>query len=556
MTTVAARVSRHRQLGYFQHTSVDGETWTLQHRGVTDGAGAAGGTTLDASTKASGVADTYNGRYWVRMLSGLNTGLWKRVIDDDGAGLLTFENNGFPNQVLTAMEYELWKSPEPVVVVDSSSGETNMVDALRTDTAETWEGYYAIPITGARRGRIARVTSSSAVGVYVLAAGLGGALAAGDVVVLRKFLEVSDPAGAFEQAYEPTMQDRLDGAIGDGVVTAKGGTFGFSSEIYGSGSQVAADANPSVLSGLFQGCGFKEEIGGTNTVGAGSTTEAIAVVVDSGAENPPGTMLVYDGHATFVTSVVDDGGGAGTDTVNVSPPLPIAPVSGEVIYGARTYRRNRQAEDGDYCGVGFELEVDGVRHIVTGCRGNLTLEDGARPTFSWQFSIDHWVREIERAPYYAGGAYTTVPPVLSSDRICYIDSTKTDVGQLTASLNNEVAPKLVQGSNGINGRAGYAHARANPGASFRELLDSTLELPQDERYQSRTAFAFTAIYGAGSDNIMALRIPVARHVETPTPADASGMIDVPDVVRAQDAGTGVNVAGTLVRLPDFVIGLA
>ena len=145
MSTIAARIWRQQILGYVPHTSVSGETWQLIKRGYTTTAGAANGTTLIDIGSDSGSADTYNGRYWVKILSSTNKGLWKRVIDDDGAGTLTFENNGFPNQVLGTVQYEIWLSPEPIVVVDSSSGETNMVDAVRTeaDTGDFafWDGF-------------------------------------------------------------------------------------------------------------------------------------------------------------------------------------------------------------------------------------------------------------------------------------------------------------------------------------------------------------------------------------------------------------------------------
>jgi hypothetical protein len=99
MSTVAARVWSQQILGYCPHTSVSGETWQFIQAGTTTSNGASGGTTLIDTSGDSGGADTFNGRYWVEIVTGTNKGLWKRVVDDDGAGTLTLENNGYPNRV-------------------------------------------------------------------------------------------------------------------------------------------------------------------------------------------------------------------------------------------------------------------------------------------------------------------------------------------------------------------------------------------------------------------------------------------------------------------------
>ncbi len=152
-------------------------------KGTTTSAGAAGGTTLISTTGAanSGVADTYNGRYWVTQTSGANKGLSKRVVDDDGAGTLTLENNGFPNQVASGVSYYLWLSSEPMILVDSSGAATDVVDAVRDEANDYWIGYTIEPVTGNRSGEAKLVTDFvSATGTYTTGA-FSGVLAAGDV---------------------------------------------------------------------------------------------------------------------------------------------------------------------------------------------------------------------------------------------------------------------------------------------------------------------------------------------------------------------------------------
>src|SRR5689334_8455975 len=131
MPTVAARLFNQQECRIASHTSVSGNTWQFVKKGTATSSGAADGTTLIDTNGDSGGADTYNGLYWVKILSGTLTGQWSRVVDDDGAGTLTFEDTGFSAQVASGVQYEIWLSPDPVVVVDSSSGETNMVDAGR-----------------------------------------------------------------------------------------------------------------------------------------------------------------------------------------------------------------------------------------------------------------------------------------------------------------------------------------------------------------------------------------------------------------------------------------
>ncbi len=558
MSSLLARIWSQQQLGYVPHTSVSGETWSLVGRGTTTGAGGAGGTTLvDASGVAdSGAADTYNGRYWIRILSGTNQGAWKRVVDDDGAGTLTLENNGFDNQVASGVQYELWLSPEPVLVIDSSLGETNAVDAVRAEADDFWNDYYLVPITGYRRGRIAKITDfASATGTFTLAAssgglGLGGALAAGDVCLIRRFVDFTGLQDGLTEGYERRPGNRVNFAIGDGVVLPRGGTFGFTTQIRGSGTQPGNGSKPDKPEtyGLWQACGYTvvtNESDLVNDIGATNTTTAITV--DDASVFDIGAMILHDGNPTIVQS-------KSGEVLTVDPPLPRAPDNDDVIYGTHNFRKTT---DGDVYGVCLELEIDGVRTTMTGCKGNVSLAEGEPPTLQWSFQVDHWVEEVEAAAYNAADAYSTVAPCLEKDRKAWLSGTATNIGGLTASLNAEVQPKNVQGSAGINGRCGYQVSNVMAaGGTFRELLDaSSATLPQSLRWSARTAKELFVAYGSHGQCV-GLTVPVARLVQPPRRTEADGMAAAPQVFEAQDAGYGSDPDDGLVKVPDFQISLS
>lgn len=558
MSSVAVRIWRQQIIAYVPHTSVSGETWQRINSGYTTDAGAAGGGTLVDTGNDSGGANTYNGRYYVKITSGANKGHWKRIVDDDGAGTLALENNGFPSQVVASVSYEIWKSPEPVVVVDSSGDETDMVDAVRTEADvgdfEYWDGFYAIPITGNRRGRVAEVTAfNPATGTFVLASGLGGALAAGDVVVLRKFVEADAVSLDLQENYHPRPANRTNFSVGDGSLGARGGTVGFNVHATASAAHAASGsaAEPSVCSGLFEAVGLEESIGTSVTVGAGSTTSAVKIATGSWESLAVGQMVVdARGNAAFITSL-EDGGGA-VDTVNVEPPLPQAPVDTETLYATRMYSK---ITDGDSYGVCIEVEVDGNRTLMTGCKGSVTLAGDDVLMWQFSFSVDHWLREYEACPANINTGYTSAYALTADERVVYLDTTKINVGGITATPGTTVAPKKVQGSFGINGRAGYQINGYACNLTCSELLDATAELTQELRWTARTASKVAVIFGSHA-NTVAVRLPTARHIQLPNPTDDEGLSSVPDVWEAQDAGTSTDGDSAVQKVPDFAIHIA
>lgn len=548
------RVTNQQRLGYVPHTSVSGESWQFVAAGTTTGAGGGGGATIVDTSADSGGADTYNGRYWVRIKPGQTNGdMWKRVIDDNGTGTLTLENNGFPAQVGSGIEYEIWKSPEPVVVVDSSSGETDMVDAVRADGDDFWNDYYAVPITGTHRGKVAQVTDFvSSTGTFTLAASFGSALAAGDVVLLRKFVEVGDASPGLTRGYEPRPALRSDFARGDGVITTRGGTFGFSTDVVASGSLAASGskANSSTISGLLQACGYTETIGTSVTVDdASATTSQIDIDTGTWENLAIGMPISHNGNISFVTGLTD--GAASADTIDISPALPIAPADNDEIAAGRIYKLDTTATE---LGVTLEWEVDGERITMTGCKGSASLNDGAKMAFAFELQVDHWVREIEVAPYSASTTYTSAKAILNSERLFYVDGSKEDIAGFTASLNTEVTPRNVQGNKGLNGRCGFQISNFAAGATWRGLLETSDELTADERHGARGTHEIVAVFGSHGDAV-AVRIPKARYVEDPLTADQDGQRAAPHVVRAHDAGSTTDGGGSTVKDPDFILGI-
>lgn len=552
--TVVARLFGQQEVRVAPQSSVCGEGWAKVKSGICTGNGAANGTTLVDTNGDSGGADTYNGKF-VRMVSGTYIGLWARVVDDDGSGTLTLEGSGFPGQIDSGDEYEIWTCPDAVVVVDSSSGETNMVDAARTEAnvngAAFWVGYYAIPITGTHRGDAPVLVTGfvPGTGTFTLAAGFGSALAAGDVVLLRRFIEAEVDIKLTEN-YHPRPSNRHNFSVGDGCVGARGGSVSIKMDLRASGALAGADAACGMndQSALLRACGADESVGSTCTVGAGSSTTAVKVATGDRENLQIGQMVVWNGNVTFITSLED--GGAGVDTVNVSPPLPGTPAATDLLYGTRMYAKSTS---GDCYGCVIECEIDGVRHTLTGCKGTFSGVDGDPLKINFELSVDHWIRDTEGRPYEAA-PYATNAPVLGTDRIAYLDTTAVNINGVTFGIGAKVTAKNVQGSAGINGRVGFQVTGYDCNMTFRELLAVSGDLDQDLRFQARTTKAVAVVWGS-HENTVAVRVPVGRLRESPHPTNQDGLQAVPNVLECQDAGTALN-STTITKVPDWALHIS
>jgi hypothetical protein len=559
MTTLNAFVWNQQKLGYVPHTSVSGEVFQPIKRGTTTGSGAADGTTLIDTNGDSSGANAYNGKYWVRIMSDVSKGEWRRVVDDDGAGTLTLEGsgNGFENQIVPGVEYEIWKGPEAIINVTASSGATDVRDSTRTEADDYWIGYYICVISGSKRGQKALITdSTSSGGIFVVDTGLSGALTVGDVCVIRKFIEVEGLSVNLSEQYNPKPMSRIDFAEGDGVVGARGGTVSFKVPAMASNSLSAATykaaSNP--LQGLLTACGLDEIVGTSCTVAAGSSTTSINISTAQW-ENlvRPGGMVIWNGNPTFVTDLTDGGGSA--DNVTVSPALPNAPAASDVLYATRSYFKNTT---GTNYGVTLEWELDGIRTTLFGCKGTVSIEAGPIVMFNFNFNIDHWVREKEIAPYTAGTMYSTAPMIQAHDQRAWLSATATSIGQFTASIDAETAPRGVNGALGVNGRAGFQQVKGAGSCTFREIPNAdTAGLQQIKRFEQRTSKDVIVAWGSHG-NTIGVRIPVAMPVESSHPQDNGGIVEVPLVLKAQDAGqiSYGSSNGTTSKMPDFCIAIS
>jgi len=558
MGSVTSRVSQNASLAFVEHDPGNSEeTWQLVFSAMTNGAGTA--TTVVDSQRASGSANTFNGRYWVRMTGGANKGLWKRIVDDNGTGTLTLEGAGFPAAPGTLTGYEIWKSPEPVVVVTSAASGLSFADTARDEADDFWNGYYIVALSGALRGEKSEITDfASASGTFTVGTAFSAAPSAGDVFALRQYVDAKSVNNGLSQAFNERPVHRLDGSRGDGSVGVKSGTFGFDAPAlpaYKIGSTVVQPP----LGGLIKACGFKlvnSNLATGSAMASGSTTTQIELDTGTWEDFSIGTVVNIRGEQAYITALAD---GAGSeDNMTISPALGVAPGVLTAMWRTINYRRNRRADDGDYGCVTIVHEVDGIRTTMTGCKGNLTISGDADLTFSFEFQVDHFIREYAPAAHYSGDAYDSYTPIQATERRCYFGATAVELGGISASLGNTVVPRKVQGGYGINGRAGFGHSAVNPGLTARKLMSTASgeELDHDERWFSRTSQDLMIFWGTKVLGGCALRIPVARLVAEPKPEDDEGLQVTPFVFEAMDAGTTTDPDGTVVKIPDFIISFS
>lgn len=554
------RVWKQSLFRLFPHTSVDGEQWQRIGYGVTSGAGAADGTTLEATSFQSGGADAYNGRYWIEILSGTCKGQWKRIVDDD-AGAYTLEGNGFSAQIASGVQFAIHKSPEPVIVVDGAADTTHFNDDYRDENDNDWTNWWVMPITGNCRGEISRITAfdktgGASEGLFTVSPAFSQSLAAGDVLKIGKFIEIEITALPDGPEYHARPNSRVNYAVGPGVIGARGTDFSFNSRIYGSGYSAAAgsEAARSDFHALMSACGLDARLGTSSTVGAGSSTTAVKIATGSWENHQIGDLVMHNGNIRRITALTD--GAGGVDTVTVSPPLPVAPTSGDTLYAIANYQKS--ADAATLYGCGFEVEIDGINTIMTGCKGSIDIMTGNPAEISCKMMVDHWIREYEDAPYNPGPAYTYYTgtgSILGKDMMAWADTSQIDVKGFTATNGRKAVARAVAGRYGVNGRAGFHHTDYACGATYREISVDGAELEAENRYLAGTNRALLVQLGAHA-NAIAIAIPVAHHIGAATPENGDGLVDVPNVLEAQDAGTGTDPDNNITKVPDWVLAIA
>lgn len=537
MTAANARVFEHQEVLIVPHVSLDKEAWKIVARGVTNSAGNAGGTTLVDTGADSGGADTYVGRYWVRITSGANKGQSKMVSDDDGSGTLTFEGNGFDSQVASGVSYEILLCPMPVVVVDSSGSATSVVDDYRDEADDYWNGMYLFVVTGSNAGEVAEITDfTSSTGTFTLASSqLSSALSAGDICWIAHAVDcASVEFSSLTNPYQARIGSRNYGARGDGTIGPKGGTVSIQTQIIPSGTIASSGLQKRThLWPLLQAGGLEpiqlSAITADHTSGA-STTSQLEVATGTVSTDLLGAVIGYNGNYSVVTDYND--GLTGEDSINISPALPVAPGDTETINVMNVFR---PATDKDVLGCSIIVNKDGYRCIMTGCKGNVTLTAGEVPTLDFSLNVDHFIEEFEDSDFTSNRAYSTTAPVLQADRMAWVDTTRVNIGGFTATPGTEVSARAVAGDYGINGRTGFQINRYNSTATFREILEDGATLSQLREYEARTERQIFILYGNQNGHV-AVVIPSARRIEAPMPTNADGIMDVASAWEAFDKG--------------------
>ena len=500
-------------------------------------------------------ADYYNGQYWVTILSGTYKGQSKRVVDDDGDGTLTLES-AFAGAPGSGIEYQLWKSSEPMILVDSSADATTVVDALRDEADDYWIGCSIEPITGNRSGEVELVTDFvSATGTFTTGS-FSGALAAGDVCYLRRAIEAVNLSAAPAQPYVPSESPRLDLSRGKGRPGARSGTVSFDLPVRGSGSLAGADvvATAAEMHGLMQACGYVEVTGKTMTIDdAAASTTVIDVAAGDGANVEIGQAIQYNGNVSYVTDQTV------ADTLTVSPPFPVAPADTDLLHASRTYRKYRPSDDTQPKGVTIYTERDGVRTTYFGCMGNVEFLAGGAGELVGRFSFTatHWVLEDDEnlAGEALYEAYASTQKILGSELTAYLDTTQVDVHGVAINGGHAYSPKTVAGKYGLNGVATIETQDVRPMIRLGKLIaESDDAMAAEAIYQVGTSKAVSLVYGSHG-NCIAFRAPAARLIEAPVPGDYESRISTPYVLECQNAGTGVdaNESPTQVKIPDFSI---
>lgn len=526
--------------------------------GTATSAGAAGGTTLiDAGGIAdSGSADTYNGRYFVECLSGSNRGLSRRVIDDNGSGTLTFDGNGFPNQIASGVEYRLIKSSEPVAVFTSTTSSTVVEDTVRDEADDYWIGYELSLISGGEAGETQTISDfTSATGQFTVdtafSAQPGNADA--DTALVRKVLEVGGVSLTVDRNYIQRNSARFNLSRNSGIIGAKTASISFDVQMAASGALAASDApaGGSAISGLMQAVGLTEVIGKSCTIDDAAATTTVVDVASGDRENLSlGMAVQYQGNVAFVTDMAD--GGAGADTITVAPALPVAPADTDTLQASRMYRIDTDAQRK---GVTIYYERDGIRFTLFDCMGNLEIVPGDSSEVIFRFNLNaaHYIEENEddAAGDCLSAAYSSAQVIMGSDRLFYLDSTQYDVSGVSVNVNHTAAAKNVSGKYGLNGMSGYQTVDIAPSVSFTQLWDDDDDgLDGIELFNTQTQKAVAMVYGSHG-NCFAIRMPAAEVTSYPAPGDQEGLMTEPYTMEARDAGCIDAPSST--KDPDFVI---
>ena len=73
-------------------------------------------------------------------------------------------------QITTGTTYEIWQIPDSgSTTAAAGASTTSFTDAYRTEAADFWVDYWAVPYTGSIVNQVSRVSDSTALGVFTVA---------------------------------------------------------------------------------------------------------------------------------------------------------------------------------------------------------------------------------------------------------------------------------------------------------------------------------------------------------------------------------------------------
>lgn len=323
---------------------------------------------------------------------------------------------------------------------------------------------------------------------------------------------------------EPIVRNQQDSSIVPQkvVIGAQGGQITFKTEARGVTTANAADDGTTASHGemglslratmgdVDLDVGTTFAAGWTTTTGdvasaAGLRVGSLIYRIQGGSEPAPGKAEVRR-----VSNIA-------TNTLTVTPAWTTAPSNTDVCYAMACYQAassGHQTEDIVIKGQ------DSSEHLYTGCMGDWTLSPlAARAVgeFAWTYVADD-VDHTSAKGSLPAETDSYPDPVVVRCAPFYIGSTETLTSEVGLSLGNDIQPKAA--TSGCQGRAGW------------------VVVGQDITWTSKVYFAegnITQYVGGttqellfyaddGIGNVVAISIPAAQIVQSPTYEDESGQV--------------------------------
>lgn len=449
---------------------------------------------LDSATLSSVTISDYIGN-WLEFLDGNVAGEWARIRTFDGTNTVTIDP--VTNAAPSATRARMWVPPEPLVPVTAGGSSTTVVSASRTEGDDYWndpDRLYLVVEGGGGAGTAARGDAPRLITDFVAASDtftvspdFPATPTVGDLLVIRQPLKPMAAELPYAQIgiqwigrkFVKSTWDRDPGVVGprggqplDISLEALGASTAGSGGVGALAPLEAHDLLNSILYNA-RGNGIATGLGdGSSTVGAGSTTGAVTIPSGHRERFTIGNAILVEGAVTLITGTTD--GGAGLDTLTISPGLPVIPTVGAAVTGGVNYRpRNNataawvglltasaadpsvvvQASAGGFRSHTIEAYLNGMRKLYYGWHFDLEiggLSQNAIPSLKFTGPQDNcMVQSI--ANLYAPTFTTAVPRPSKASRAVIGGTTYSTVLEASVKVGYEIQP--------ITSVAGTAHGR-------------------------------------------------------------------------------------------------